>query len=343
VLSTGNHVPALNFSDLEGRPRDITWPGEGAAATLFFFFDLRSAPGILGMTSLDKLYRQAGDFGLDIVAVEASGLGREGITDALERYRAMYPSPPYPVIPDPDGRLKGVFGVSRLPSIFIVERNGVIYFHREGFDERTEALVAAGIRQALHIPEGVLDEIPQVPATDAIPEEPEREALPFLFPGDRVPSLTFIDLEGHSNSLDWSPGGRGVTILFFWGDPCHPCIQEMLFLDQLSGKAQDLDLAVRVLAVAGGSLDDAGARAVMERYGAFYPPPSFPIAVDSVSRLSDTFGRGRLPTTFLIDGSGTLLSVAEDFDRKTAEEWIGLIEKELPRAVGTLDLDQLLD
>ena len=104
-----------------------------------------------------------------------------------------------------------------------------------------------------------------------------------------------------------------------------------------------MDLAVRVLAVAGGSLDDAGARAVMERYGAFYPPPSFPIAVDSVSRLSDTFGRGSLPATFLIGGSGEILSVAEDFDRRAAEDWIGLIEKELPRAVGTLDLDQLLD
>lgn len=337
ALGTGNHVPALRFSDLEGRSREIAWSGEGAAATLFFFFDLRSAPGILGMTFLDRLYRKAADFGLDIVAVEASGLDRAGISDALERYLAMYSPPPFPVIPDSDGRLKGVFGVFDLPSIYIAERHGVIHFHRKGFDERTEALVAARIRQTLHIPDGVLDEAPEVTVPDAPPEEPESGARPLLFPGDRVPHLDFTDLDGHPRALDWSPEGGELTILFFWGDPCRPCIQEMLFLDHLAGKARDLDLALKVLAVAGGGLDAAGARAVMERYKTLYTPPSFPIVLDSVSRLSDTFGRGELPATFLIEGSGTLLSVTEGFDRQTAEEWIGSIERELPRALGALD------
>jgi len=336
ALTTGNHVPSLSFPDLEGRSRTITWAGEASETTIFFFFEFRSAPSVFGLTYLDSLYRRAGDFGLDILAVETSGLDGAAIGAALEKYKTVYSDPPFTIVPDPEGRLRGLFGVSKAPRLFVVERHGVIFFDGRGFDEKIGDRVSEKVARALRLPAGVLEEgapaAPPDPATGEGPEPAQR----ILFPGDKVPILSVTDLEGRKHTLDWSPEQRRMAVVFFWGEPCRPCIEEMLFLDRLAGRARDLGLALEIWAVADGRMDASATRAVMEKYATLYPHPIMPIVLDATARLSEVLGPGEPPSTFLINGEGVLLSYADEFNGMVVGEWIGLIEQELPRAGGAL-------
>ena len=137
-------------------------------------------------------------------------------------------------------------------------------------------------------------------------------------------------------SFDWSPEKEAVTILFFWNDPCISCVQEMLFLDQLSRRAAANDLEVNVLAVEAGGLNAAQTGEVMDKYRKLYPDPSFPILLDSSCGLSGIFGREEFPTTFFIDGRGEIIDVVEGFDPEWARDWTAKVEDHLPRADGVL-------
>ncbi len=332
-LRTGNHVRALAFTDLSGKTRAVTWNGKGAPATIFYFFDARSAEGLHGITYFDRLHQKAGDFGLEVIAVEAGGREVADIEEALERYRAIYPDPSFPVVPDTGGTLRAAFGVTRLPATFIVEKHGVIFFDRSGFDEETGGMVSERVVKALGIPEGVVDDAPRGQSPPRSDEDPSADGAALLFPGDRLPPLAFTDITGKNHAFEWgSKEEESVLFFFFWGDPCRPCIEEMLFLDQLTERAAAYGLDIRVMAVERSGLDSAAAGAVLERYTRFYPYPSFPIVLDSENGLSGIFGRPPLPATFLLNARGELLTLADRFDKDIAGEWIALIERILPRS-----------
>jgi peroxiredoxin len=333
-IQVGNHVPPLSLNDISGRRHDFRWSEGTLPATVFFFFEFRSAPGLFGLTALDRLSAQAGDFGLNIVAVESSGLDQSQIYESLEKYKTIYPSPPFPIVADPDRMLRHLFGFSRSPAAYIVEKHGVAVFHEEGFDEGTAKRLSTLVARLLDIPDGVVTEA----AVDSDPTAVEEETVPqlLLYPGDGVPSFTATDTLGRDHPFDWPSKGEEVTIVFFWDDPCRPCIEEMLFLDQIYRRAVDMGLSLRILAVEAGGLDANQAEAVMEKYRRFYPQPAYPIALDSLNRLIGIFGRGELPTTFIIDGQGIVIEVHRGFDQERAGEWTRLIESSLPRARGVL-------
>ncbi len=335
-IQVGNHVPPLSMNDLSGRSRDFRWPDEALPATVFFFFEFRSSPGLFGLTALDSLSDQAGDFGLNIVAVEASGLDRSLVSNALEKYKTIYRSPTFPIVADPDRRLRHLFGFSRNPATYVVEKHGVAVFNEEGFDEGSAKRLSTLIARLLDMPDGVIGSA----AVDSSPTtvEEEIEAVPqvLLYPGDGVPSFTATDTFGRDHPFDWPSENEEVTVVFFWDDPCRSCIEEMIFLDQLYRRAVDMGLSLRVLAVEAGGLDAAGTEAVMRKYRRFYPQPAYPIALDGHARLTGIFGRGELPTTFFIDGKGIVIEVHRGFDQERAGEWTRLIESALPRAQGVL-------
>jgi len=324
------------MKDLSGRSHDFRWPEGTLPATVFFFFEFRSAPGLFGLTALDRLSGQAGDFGLNIVAVESSGLDRSQVSKALEKYTTIYPSPPFPIVADPDRMLRHLFGFSRNPATYIVQKHGVAVFHEEGFDEETVKRLSILIARLLDIPDGVIGSAAADSSPTAI--EAESEAVPqvLLYPGDGVPSFTATDTLGRDHPFDWPSESEEVTVVFFWDDPCRSCIEEMIFLDQIYRRAVDMGLSLQVLAVEAGGLDAAGVEAVMKKYRRFYPQPAYPIVLDGHARLTGIFGRGELPTTFFIDGRGIIIEVHRGFDQERAGEWTSLIERTLPRAQGVL-------
>jgi peroxiredoxin len=334
-LRTGTRLPPLELTDLEGRSHKKEWAGADPAATLFFFFDISDSEGLYGLTYLEGAYSQAGDFGLRVLAVESSGLSREETLLKLERYQAVYSELSFPLVLDTDGALRRTFGVSGLPETFIAERHGVVIDHRKGFDESTEAALSGKIVRLLKLPPDRLDGSREESLWDAGPEEALAER-PLLFPGDTVPPLVVTDLEGREHRFLWSSEDAEITLFFFWSDPCRPCIEEMLFLNQLYRRTADIGIPVRILAIESSGLDAARTGALLEKYAIYYPPPSYPVVLDSVFLLSRTFGRGRMPTTYIMDERGKILAHADDFSAERVREWKHLIENRLPRSRGSL-------
>jgi thiol-disulfide isomerase/thioredoxin len=334
-LRTGSRLPPLEFTDLGGRSHRREWAGGDAAATLFFFFDISSPEGLYGLTYLEGAYSKAGDFGLRVLAVESSGLSREETLGKLERYQAVYSELSFPLVLDAGGALRLALGVSGLPETFIAERHGVIIDHRKGFDESTEAALNERIVHLLKLPPDRLGGSREKNLWDEAPEEAAAEG-PLLFPGDTAPPLVVTDLEGREHRFLWSSEDAEVTIFFFWNDPCQPCVEEMLFLNQLHRRTAAIGLPVRILAVEADGLDAAQTRTLLDKYAAFYPPPSYPVVLDSVFPLTRTFGRGRMPTTYIMDENGKVLAHADDFSGDRIREWKHLIENKLPRSRGSL-------
>jgi peroxiredoxin len=317
-LRTGNRLPPLELTDLEGRSHRKEWAGSDPAATLFFFFDISDSEGLYGLTYLEGAYGQAGDFGLRVLAVESSGLSREETLLKLERYQAVYSELSFPLVLDTDGALRRTFGVSGLPETFIAERHGVVIDHRK-----------------VKLPPDRLGGNREKSLWDAGPEEAPAER-PLLFPGDTAPPLVVTDLEGREHRFLWSSEDAEITIFFFWSDPCRPCIEEMLFLNQLHRRTADIGLPVRILAIESSGLDAARTGTLLEKYAAYYPSLSYPVVLDSVFPLSRTFGRGRMPTTYIMDEKGKVLAHADDFSAERIREWKHLIGNRLPRSRGSL-------
>ncbi len=334
-LDVGNHVPPLQVTDLEGRTWRFDWPGQDDSVTVFFFFDITTAQGLYGMTVLDRMYRAAHDFGLDVVAVEAGGLDRNTVFKAYGRYLSVYPSPPYPIVHDADGELRRLFGAGAPTSAYLVQQHGVILEYRRDPGEAGWEALSARIGKVLHLPEGLLEGGAPESAGQESPDTPEAGG-PILFPGERAPSFEITDHRGVTRSFSWTSGEEGMLILFAWEDPCPECIREILFLDRLYLRARDIGLPLEILAVAAGGLSPAGVAGVLERLQRVYPAPSFPFVTDEDSRLEGIFGWEKLPATFFLDGDGTLILHAEGFDESWTGEWLTFLEARIPGAEGVL-------
>ena len=111
-----------------------------------------------------------------------------------------------------------------------------------------------------------------------------------------------------------------VIVLNFWATWCAPCILEMPTLDKLKGDLAGTDVEVLVV-----SVDLKG----MEKVGPFWRERGFKhlaILLDQRSALYRAFGTRGLPTTYLIDKSGTIVGYLEGHADWASKEAKALID-----------------
>lgn len=116
--------------------------------------------------------------------------------------------------------------------------------------------------------------------------------------GDRLPELSVRTLEDEEVRLD-QLRGEGV-LLNLWATWCPPCRAEMPYFQELSE-----DYGARGLRVVGLSVDNAGARSLVEGFledsGVEYE-----ILLDPGMGSMDRLGVLGLPASFLIDPDGVI-------------------------------------
>ncbi len=96
-----------------------------------------------------------------------------------------------------------------------------------------------------------------------------------------------------------------VVVLEFWASSCGPCLQDLPYLDRLQGDSRGTSLTV--IAVSEDDSTIGAIRQVMARQKlSFLKPFGDPGAV-----LAQTLGVQGLPTSFIIDQSGRLVSRVE--------------------------------
>jgi peroxiredoxin len=111
-----------------------------------------------------------------------------------------------------------------------------------------------------------------------------------------------------------------LVLLNFWATWCIPCREEMPGMETLWQKYKEQGFVVLAVSV------DEGSKSRIEKYSKMFNL-SFPILLDPESEVSDLYKVSNMPTSFLIDGNGKVISRivgTEDWSSPAAVE---LVEK----------------
>ena len=115
-----------------------------------------------------------------------------------------------------------------------------------------------------------------------------------------VPDFSLVDAEGSLQRLS-TVRGR-VVLVNFWATWCPPCLAEMPSLEALYQTYRDRGL--KVLAV---SSDTQGAQIVLPFVTQNHL--SFPVLLDPSGEVTRLYGVASLPTTYVLDREGRLVTV----------------------------------
>jgi thiol-disulfide isomerase/thioredoxin len=89
------------------------------------------APCKASFPSLDGLYQELGPEGLEVLAVNVDERREDALDFLRNRPHHMR------VVLDPQGRVPEAFGVTAMPSSFLIDRNGIVRYRHTGFNRTT--------------------------------------------------------------------------------------------------------------------------------------------------------------------------------------------------------------
>ena len=133
-----------------------------------------------------------------------------------------------------------------------------------------------------------------------------------------APGFKIENLAGGKAGLEDYKGK--VVLLNFWATWCMPCRAEMPGMESLWQKYKEQDFVVAAVSV------DEGSRGRIETFSKLFDL-NFPILLDPESKVSDLYKVSNMPTSFLIDRDGKIISRIVGTDDWTSPEAIQLVEK----------------
>jgi tetratricopeptide (TPR) repeat protein len=150
ALAVGDRAPEIEYTDLAGHAGRWTWSGEATRGMkIVAFFGGLSLDSVNELNWLDALSRRGREAGLDVLAVEAGGMGTAELQAALEKYRRYNPDPSFPLVPDLGGRLARAFGPwEKLPQTYLLAGNGAVVYHAEGFSAGESEIMTGKVERA---------------------------------------------------------------------------------------------------------------------------------------------------------------------------------------------------
>jgi thiol-disulfide isomerase/thioredoxin len=338
-VAVGRRAPLMAFTDRSGTSHKIAWDGN-ERANIFFFFEPFSQASILGLSFLESLSKITGPYGVRIFAIEGSGLDEEMYAKRMERYHRVYGEPSFPVILDPEYEMSKLFGIEVTPSAYLLQRHGVTLYVANDFYETIALDLASRVERLLGRKEGLLTPALKELGIERPSEKDQREeaassearrrrSTQLLKVGDKVDPFEFTDLEGKTHRLFWSAREKGLTIVFFWGSLCLPCIQEMAYLESIYQATEDFN--VNIVAVEAAGLSSEETANVMKRLERFQARPSYIIATDAEKKIGTMFGGiQKIPQTFFISAEGKIIYHADEF----IIEGAGNLARKIERAIG---------
>lgn len=154
--------------------------------------------------------------------------------------------------------------------------------------------------------------------TPAIPAATATRSAP-IGVGDQGPRFAALSLTGDSLVVGDS---TSVTLVNVWATWCTSCKEEFSELERYRKTFGSNGL--RVLAVSVDQGSDVKVRKFVEAQGS-----QFPVAHDAEARISQLYGVGGLPTTYLLDAHGKVLWRAIGDFRLDSAGMAAAIEKAL--------------
>ena len=132
-----------------------------------------------------------------------------------------------------------------------------------------------------------------------------------------APIFEIENLAGGNTALEDYRGK--VVILNFWATWCMPCRAEMPGMETIWKKYKEQGLVIAAVSV------DEGSRGRIETFSKLLDL-SFPILLDPESEVSDLYKVSNMPTSFLIDRNGKIISRIVGTEEWTSPEAIQLVE-----------------
>lgn len=132
-----------------------------------------------------------------------------------------------------------------------------------------------------------------------------------------APDFVLENLRGGNTSLkDY----KGKVVLFnFWATWCMPCRAEMPGMETLWQKYKEQGFVVVAVS------NDEGSKKRVETFSKLLDL-SFPILLDPEGEVNDQYKVSNMPTSFLIDRNGKIISRIVGSDDWTSPEAIQLVE-----------------
>jgi peroxiredoxin len=137
--------------------------------------------------------------------------------------------------------------------------------------------------------------------------------------GDKAADFS---LPGKQGQVKLSDTAGSVVYLDFWASWCGPCRQSFPWMNQMQAKYSAKGF--KVVAVNLDARNDDAMKFLAQN------PANFTVAFDSKGQTPKAFGVKGMPTSFLIDKSGKILSVHLGFKPADKEE----MEKQIQNALG---------
>jgi len=132
-----------------------------------------------------------------------------------------------------------------------------------------------------------------------------------------APDFVSENLRGGNTGLADYKGK--IVLLNFWATWCMPCRAEMPSMETLWQKYKEQGLVVAAVSV------DEGSRGRIETFSKLLDL-SFPILLDPESEVSDLYKVSNMPTSFLIDRNGKIISRIVGTEEWTSPEAIQFVE-----------------
>lgn len=125
--------------------------------------------------------------------------------------------------------------------------------------------------------------------------------------GDELENFTLPDIQGNSIALDSVIAQNKYVWVNFWASWCGPCRREMPMMAELYEEYKDEGFSIVAVNVG----EDSSA---INNYLSDHPVP-FTILLDSNEEITTQFNIEVLPTSFLIDSTGTVERVGTGIQR----------------------------
>ncbi len=126
-----------------------------------------------------------------------------------------------------------------------------------------------------------------------------------------APGFEIENLAGGNTGLEDYRGK--IVLLNFWATWCMPCRAEMPGMEIIWQKYEEQGLVIAAISV------DEGSRGRIETFSKLLDL-SFPILLDPESKVSDLYKVSNMPTSFLIDRDGKVISrIVGSMEWSTAE------------------------
>ncbi len=117
--------------------------------------------------------------------------------------------------------------------------------------------------------------------------------------GDPAPDFTLSDIHGKQHRLSDYRGK--VVLLNFWATWCGPCLAEMPSMESLKNKLKDEKFVILAVSIDKGDLGSLKEFSKKKRY-------SFTVLHSPDGSIQGLYNPGVIPTSFVIDKSGTVFS-----------------------------------